>query len=434
MQDLENNMDELLRKAADKYQLKAGASNWDAIVPQLVTNSIVPATQKKNNLKRYTLLLLLLFLIAGGIYTTYMVTKTNLNVLPKPSEKNSMVNSNKKADIMNKEEAEVYKKQKQKIETGSEINYPLRKNEGKESVKNMFAGKTNSGSVALNKFKKMGPTDSYQVSKIDRNKISLQEAESILKMASEKSAIRQFDLTNLTVPDVSGKMAKANTKIVQRGNSEDSQSALIRERGQQQNKHGIYVGVVVGPSLNEVKSQGLKKTGFDIGIIAGYQLNSKMSIETGLLFAKKYYFSDGKYFSPGKTNISMPASMKVLSLEGSSAVIEVPVKLKYDFAKGNIRNWFFTTGFSSYILTHENNDYRALINGSQQELSVKYKHKMSYFPGAVNLSIGHEFKTGKQTKFRIEPYLQIPLKGIGVGSMPVTTTGLHIGITNLLHR
>jgi len=85
-------------------------------------------------------------------------------------------------------------------------------------------------------------------------------------------------------------------------------------------------------------------------------------------------------------------------------------------------------------LTHENNDYRALINGSQQELSVKYKHKMSYFPGAVNLSIGHEFKTGKQTKFRIEPYLQIPLKGIGVGSMPVTTTGLHIGITNLLHR
>jgi hypothetical protein len=275
----------------------------------------------------------------------------------------------------------------------------------------------------------MGPTDSYQVSKIDRNKISFQEAESILKMASEKSVIRQFDLTNLTVPDVSGKMTKANTKIVQRENSEDSQSALIRERGQQKNKHGLYAGVVLGPALNEVKSQGLKKMGFDIGIIAGYQLNGKLSIETGLLFAKKYYFSDGKYFNPGKTNASMPASMKVLSLEGSSAVIEVPVKLKYDVLQINKVNLFTSAGVSSYLLTKEKNKYRALLNGTEQNITSTYKKGSRYFAAAVDLSVGYERKIGKFTSIRIEPYLQIPLKGIGVGAMPVMSSGLHLGIT-----
>ena len=152
MQDLENNMDELLRRAADKYQLKAGASNWDDIVPQLISKSIVPA-QKKNNLKKYTVLFLLVILIAGGIFTRYLVNKNTLAVLPTPSEKDSIVNSLKEADIMNKEVSAVYRKQKQKIGTVSEINHTLQKNEGGIFIKNKFAGKTNSGSTILKKYK-----------------------------------------------------------------------------------------------------------------------------------------------------------------------------------------------------------------------------------------------------------------------------------------
>jgi len=428
MQDLENNMDELLRRAADKYQLKAGASNWDDIIPQLISKSIVPA-QKKNNLKKYTVLFLLVILIAGGIFTKHLVNKNTLAVLPTPSEKDSIVNSLKEADIMNKEVSAVYRKQKQKIGTVSEINHTLQQNEGGIFIKNKFAGKTNSGSAILKKFQKMAPINSYQFSKTDRDKMVLEESQSSLKMLIEEPATWQLDLTNkLTSLNISPWKVKENIIIVRKYNIEDSQSAFVRKPGQQQNKHGLYAGVVLGPALNEVKSQGLKKAGFDIGIIAGYQLNSKLSIETGLLFAKKYYFSDGKYFNPGKTTASMPASMKVLSLEGSSTVIEVPVKLKYDVLQKNKVSLFTSAGVSSYILTKEKNKYRALLNSIEQDIISSYKNGTRYFAAAVDLSVGYERKIGKFTSIRIEPYLQIPLKGIGVGAMPVMSSGLHFGI------
>lgn len=436
MQDLENNMDELLRKAAGKYGLKEGVSNWDAILPQLVSNSIAAATPKKNNLKKYVplLLLLLLFLVAGGFYMRYLVSKNNLaDISSKPSQKNNMVNPDKQADSMNNKVATVYKMQKQKTEP-SEKKYSLKQNEEKESIKNKFAVKSNSRSASLNKFHKMTPMDSHKANRMDRNKMVLKEVESSFKMRVEKSATRQFDLTNkLTTFDISNKIIKENMMIVQKKNTADSQSTFVR-KGVRQNKHGIYIGVVLGPSLNEVKNQGLKKAGFDVGIIGGYQINSKISIETGLSFAKKYYYSDGKYFNPGKTNTSMPAGMKVLSLEGSSAVIEIPLKVKYNVLHKNKASVFSSAGISSYIVTNEKNTYHAILNSTEQYITSSYKKGTGYFAAAVDLSLGYEKKIGKSTSIRIEPYLQIPLKGIGVGSMPVITTGLHIGITNLLHR
>jgi hypothetical protein len=428
MQDLENNMDELLRKAADNYQLKAGESKWDDIVPQLISESLVPAAKKKNNLKKYTLLFLLLFLVTGGIFTKYFVSKNTLASLSKPSEKDNMINPVEETNIMNKEVSEAYKKHKQKIETRSGINYPLQQKKG-ELIKNKFAAKTNSANAIQKKLQRMEPMNSYQVIKVDRSKMMSEEPESSFKMRIEKSATLQPDLTNkLTALTISDKMIQENRAIVQKKNMADTQTAIVREPGQQQDKHGIYVGVVLGPSLNEVKSQGLKKAGFDIGIIAGYKVSSRISIETGLLFAKKYYFSDGKYFNPGKTNASMPASMKVLSLEGSSAVIEVPVKLKYDLLQKNKVSLFTSAGVSSYILTNEKNKYRALLNGTEQSITSSYKKGSRYFAAAVDLSVGYERKIGKFTSIRIEPYLQIPLKGIGVGAMPVMSSGLHFGI------
>ena len=42
MQDLDNDMDELLRRAADNYGLKPGESNWDNIVSQLLSPGLSP--------------------------------------------------------------------------------------------------------------------------------------------------------------------------------------------------------------------------------------------------------------------------------------------------------------------------------------------------------------------------------------------------------
>jgi hypothetical protein len=126
--------------------------------------------------------------------------------------------------------------------------------------------------------------------------------------------------------------------------------------------------------------------------------------------------------------------MEVISLEGSSNVVEIPARIKYDLIDKKKGELFVTAGLSTYILTKENNQYYALINGTPQNSTVVYDERKTYLAGGMNLSAGYSIHLKKKTDIRIEPYLQIPFKGTGVGSMRVTTTGLNIGITRNLHK
>ncbi len=58
---------------------------------------------------------------------------------------------------------------------------------------------------------------------------------------------------------------------------------------------------------------------------------------------------------------------------------------------------------------------------------MKYTQKgKPYLAGALNVSAGYTFRLQKKSDIRIEPYVQIPFKGTGVGSMRVMTTGIHL--------
>ncbi len=70
-----------------------------------------------------------------------------------------------------------------------------------------------------------------------------------------------------------------------------------------------------------------------------------------------------------------------------------------------------------------------MLNGTEQNISSTYENKRQYFAGALNFSVGYAHKIGKIYSLRLEPYIQLPLKGTGVGAMPVMSTGLSIGLT-----
>ena len=69
------------------------------------------------------------------------------------------------------------------------------------------------------------------------------------------------------------------------------------------------------------------------------------------------------------------------------------------------------------------------MNGAQQTMISSYKNKSRSLAATLDISAGYEHKLGKSNYFRVEPYVQIPLKGMGVGSMPMISSGLRIGIT-----
>jgi hypothetical protein len=170
----------------------------------------------------------------------------------------------------------------------------------------------------------------------------------------------------------------------------------------------------------------MTKAGLNGGIILGLQINKKLSAETGVQLSQKKYYSEGKYFKP-KTG-TMPTNMIITSLVGTSNLIEIPVSVKYNFSKKK-NSLYGKVGVSSYIITKESNKYQAVVSGQQQEINSTYKNTHSYLASEIRVSAGYQHALVNKLNIRIEPYIQIPLKGIGIGALPVTSTGIQLVLT-----
>jgi hypothetical protein len=430
MQELDNNIDELIRKAAENYGLKDGESQWDAIGAQLPKIPIAsPVTAEKKRSKRSSLLLLLLIplFISGGFIATNLWVKNDL-ALQRNQQK--------------------------------ETNPPTTINQPKKNNENVVVQPLNKLAVAKPQenystrdaaiVKTASPASQSKQTLIIENHIDGNENESLVDNTNKTNdkqpqlqpyffesrpwAIDMFGTATSSPPAMS--MSFIPSHFQQRNNIalqiEVPQSDNAATKQTTKNKKGIYAGIIGGPSLQEVKGQGMKKLGFNVGLAAGYWFGNKTSIESGLFFAKRYYHSQGRYFNPAKTNTSMPVNMNVLSLEGSSAVFELPIAIKYDAINTKKYRVFSKAGISSFLLTSEKNNYRVVLNGTEQNMTSIYSENYRYLAAALNFSVGYEHKISKVYSLRIEPYVQLPLKGTGIGAMPVMSSGLHIGFTRLI--
>lgn len=427
MQDIENNMDELFRKAAADYPLNIGENKWDDIAPGLAGQEIISsAALKKSNNKKYASLffLLMFFLIVGGILIKNNLYYNRSAGVKNLTPANELNNTASTPEHLNREVSAIPDKQSRKIKAEYKTNFISDQSLQKGNEIALIVKRNNLIKPVISSIKSNIEKYLQEPVIVDEEKNKIAETIFNMKSYSENAETKQKD--NIIIPLNS---VLNDTVSDNKGEKNNVQGSAKNNINRSKKQHSIYIGFVSGPAFNEVKNQGLKKTGFDLGIIAGYKFNNRSSVETGLMFAKKYYYSDGKYFLMNK----MPAGMQVLSLEGRSTVFEIPVKFRYSLPSKKATYFFSSVGISSYLLTGEKNKYRTLINGAEQNITSTYKNNHGYIAATFDFSLGFEKKLGKMSSIRIEPYLKIPLKGIGVGSMPVMSTGLHVGIVRQSH-
>jgi hypothetical protein len=188
----------------------------------------------------------------------------------------------------------------------------------------------------------------------------------------------------------------------------------------------LYGGLIVAPDLSTVKYQSIKGMGTTFGVLLGYQLNRKWAIETGAYYDHKKYYTDGEYF---KKEPSIPPAYKLLNVDGSCNMWEIPLNVRYNLSSGEKTKWFATAGLSTYLMTNEKYVSTYTYNGSTWPKPWSNEKPSQYWFSIINLSVGYEQKLGRIGNLRLEPYLRIPLKGMGSGSLPIMSAGLNIGIT-----
>jgi hypothetical protein len=182
-------------------------------------------------------------------------------------------------------------------------------------------------------------------------------------------------------------------------------------------------GITAGPDFSNVGFRNAYKTGWNIGAIVGYRFSNRLMINTGLIYTKKFYHVDGEDFYPPKH--SYISYLDVNDVKGSCNMIEIPLNIRYDFKYNNRSRWFASTGISSYIMDKQDYDcYYTSMTGEEKIHPWGTDSNYNYFISNVNLSIGYERTLGRNFSIQAEPYLKLPLQGLGYGEIRMNSLGM----------
>ena len=219
-------------------------------------------------------------------------------------------------------------------------------------------------------------------------------------------------------PDTAGKV----TAPVQQTKKDKASLKPILRTGPR-----FTLAILAAPDLNAVNSFNRNQVGTNFGVQLGIHLSKKFSISTGASYAVKPYQASGSDYNSlawqGRPSNDLPDFVSA-----NCKVLDIPLNLNYQFyAKG--RNKFaIGSGLSSYIMLRENYHF-SFADGVKPSYDVQVDGRNQHWLGVLNLNATYERRINSKFSTIIQPYMKLPVTGIGVGRVDLRSTGVAVGVS-----
>jgi hypothetical protein len=494
----DNNLDDLLRRAAEKYPLRTDSADFNKLVSDLEEDPsliLPPVTEDRRRRRRFLWLFLLLPLAGGAYYawhgtsgrshqtgvalekqasagagmtttTTPMATKGERNAQNKdntgidhttranPAKDNTSTDNTSTGNTTKAGTAKA-NTEKDKI---TKDNIPKdNTTNGNTTNGNTTNGNTVPGDIVKSDIPKENTTQrdiaklnssKQNVSKVNSTKTPAKanggDGNEVVATAGDVTSVKPVagrtdnSTTAVSPRSTDHSVSLAPTKnavavnIPVKSNTEEpvKKSPAAKDKIKlQKPKPSFYVGIIGSPDLSLIRFQSIKAVGNNFGLLLGYSFNSRWAVETGIYYDRKKYYTEGEYFSKAKVPALRDVDLKTVN--GVCYMWEIPLNVRYNFPSGNNKmKWFATAGMSTYLMSKENYTFTGDYWGNPNWTRTwPYKTPYKYWFSILNLSVGYEQRLGKIGNLRLEPFLRVPLAGIGTGSLSIMSAGLNIGIT-----
>ncbi|WP_346317060.1 outer membrane beta-barrel protein [Chitinophaga sp. YIM B06452] len=181
-------------------------------------------------------------------------------------------------------------------------------------------------------------------------------------------------------------------------------------------KRGFDGGLFLGPDLNVTPAFKGLPIGVTGGLIVRYHVNNRWYLNTGVGYAKKLYGA-----SPSEYTMSYPNAY--YKIDADCDVIDVPLNVNYTFAEGKKSSWSVMAGASSYFMLKEK--YTGTYNNNTKRDWI-VKNKNQHYFSVINLGVTWEKQTRSRLTWGLQPYVKIPVGGVGQGSVKVYSAGITV--------
>ncbi|MBB2146631.1 outer membrane beta-barrel protein [Pedobacter sp. LMG 31464] len=247
---------------------------------------------------------------------------------------------------------------------------------------------------------------------------STQKAFAIVKPQEAVNAPQQQIINKVEAPTI----AQATPEITPVDESDIRGPKAIRDI-KIKRKIPFSLAISVGPDFNSTNSIVGGKSSLALGVGVGVGLTKKLSVQTGLIYGSKNYTANGYNYTFNNPNIAAT----ITQINAACKVLEIPLRASYNISDNQKRSIELNAGLSSYLMLKENYVFKyTAASGRKDRISEKINENQ-HFLSVIDLSATYNIKLkNKKLGFGIEPYVKIPLSGIGEGNVPLKSSGVSL--------
>jgi hypothetical protein len=189
--------------------------------------------------------------------------------------------------------------------------------------------------------------------------------------------------------------------------------------------HPQYALTFIGGSeLNGVSSLQQSKSGTNLGLLFSAGVFKKLTISTGANYSTKPYstsfanYHTQAYFSTTPLNVN-----------ADCRVLDIPLNVDYQLYSKHQNKISIGSGLSSYIMLHESYQFNYADPGTQGPTNFNVQQTNKYFFGVLNLQATYQRQINSKVGVSIQPYMKVPLTGIGASQVKLQTEGVALGLS-----
>ncbi len=429
MKEDNNELENLYNKAASEFPLNTEGSNWHYVLNKLEEKEKQPLFWLLN--RRLLVASIFLLVVASGFFINKYVQNKN-EIANKNNDQVIAQQLIDKEKLTEEITNTVYKKiidSIENIEKRKQNNISINNQTNsyeKQTLKIITNNQQSFKATNIEKFKTNGTiTTTNNVTKKQIIKPKLIDDNSLDAKKQSIASINKTESLNAAIAR-NYKPETIEPKIEQIKTAQASKSTILKEP----KKSKFYVGILASGEISSLGFKSEKRDAdepFDFGlaVIAGINLSKKISIETGLILRQKEYYTSSSSFNKS----ILPLKGNMIGIESESKLIEIPLTVNLNLLNTKKHNLFASFGESSYIVNDEHYEYEEEVNGIVTKEVTLFTQTSSNFLATCNFGLGYQFKLNAKTNLRVQPYINLPLSGMGKGNEPIVSKGVFVGLT-----
>ncbi len=187
------------------------------------------------------------------------------------------------------------------------------------------------------------------------------------------------------------------------------------------------ISISAGPDISGVQLDNPGRVAINFGLGVSYAISPSFTLRTGFYAAQKIYsVGPEDYIATSR----IPNYDYLENIDANCFVYSIPVNINYNFKKVKNHSWFLSTGLSSYLMKRETYEYYYKYPSGQtytKDWTIHNQNKN--FLSVLNLSGGYQYFFNNRISVMAEPYVNLPLSGVGAGKVKLKSTGILFTLT-----